>query len=127
MSMIYLFTGRPDVAIITSSKQGRSKNSYEMLWTVKSYSPILEYKLLYRPDKTNKSNQEIQYKRPMTRVSNNNIVLIGFLNDHGVLYNYTRASDHRASLVTSNLTGIEKNNALNYKSFPLDLNGAINY
>ena len=65
----YLFTGRPDVAVITSSKQSRSKNSYEMLWTVKSYSPIIEYKLLYRQDKTNKSNQEIQYKRPMRRVS----------------------------------------------------------
>ncbi|KAL4154420.1 hypothetical protein QTP88_000295 [Uroleucon formosanum] len=58
---------KPDVAVITSSKQGRSKNSYEMLWTVKSYSPIIEYKLLYRPDKTNKSNHEIQYKRPMRR------------------------------------------------------------
>lgn len=107
--MIYLLTGRPDVAIITSPKQGRSKNSYEMLWTVKSYSPILEYKVLYRPDKTNKSNQEIQYKRPMTRVSNNNVILIGFLNDHDVLYNHiTPPSDHQASLVTSDLTGMGK-------------------
>jgi hypothetical protein len=69
MLTISLFTGRPDVAVITSSKQSRSKNSYEMLWTVKSYSPIIEYKLLYRPDRANKSNQEIQYKRPMRRVS----------------------------------------------------------
>ncbi|KAF0752205.1 brother of CDO-like, partial [Aphis craccivora] len=60
-------TGRPDVAIITSSKTSRSKDSYEMLWTVKSYSPIIEYKVLYRPDRANKSNQEIQYKRPMRR------------------------------------------------------------
>lgn len=70
---MYVLTGRPDVAVITSPIQGRSKNSYEMLWTVKSYSPILEYKLLYRQVKTNKSNQEIQYKRPMRRVSNNKI------------------------------------------------------
>lgn len=60
-------TGRPDVAIITSSKTSRSKDSYEMLWTVKSYSPIIEYKVLYRPDRANKSNQEMQYKRPMRR------------------------------------------------------------
>lgn len=69
MLKMFLFIGRPDVAAINSSKQGRSKNSYDLLWTVKSYSPIIEYKVLYRPDKTNKSNQEIQYKRPMRRVS----------------------------------------------------------
>ncbi|VVC24119.1 Hypothetical protein CINCED_3A013250 [Cinara cedri] len=66
-------TGRPDVAVISGPPQSRTKNEYEMVWTVKSHSPIVEYKLLYRPIKTNKSSQEIQYKRPMRLGVNNDI------------------------------------------------------
>lgn len=62
----------------------------------------------------------------MTRVSNNNynVVLNGFPNDHGVLRNsITPTSDHRASLVTSNLTDVKKKTTyLNvielFKGFP---------
>lgn len=69
--MYHLFAGRPDIATINSPAQSRSKNAYEMVWTVKSHSPILEYKLLYRPIKANRSSQEIQYKRPSVRRVNN--------------------------------------------------------
>ncbi|XP_050526670.1 limbic system-associated membrane protein-like [Daktulosphaira vitifoliae] len=61
-------TGKPKAATFTSDERSRSKDSYNISWMVKSYSPIQEYKLLYRPIKNNsKSQQETQYKRPMRR------------------------------------------------------------
>ncbi|XP_050439437.1 opioid-binding protein/cell adhesion molecule homolog isoform X2 [Adelges cooleyi] len=61
-------SGKPDVAAFTSSSVSNTRDSYNISWKVKSYSPIQEYKLLYRPFKNStKSIKESHYKRPMQR------------------------------------------------------------
>lgn len=40
--------GRPTPAVFRSSPEAGGRSSYLLTWTVDSYSPILEYRLLYR-------------------------------------------------------------------------------
>ena len=40
--------GRPTPAVFRSSPDAGGRSSYQLLWTVDSYSPIQEYRLLYR-------------------------------------------------------------------------------
>lgn len=40
--------GRPTPAVFRSSPEAGGKSTYHLTWTVDSYSPIIEYRLLYR-------------------------------------------------------------------------------
>ena len=40
--------GRPTPAVFRSEPEAGGQSSYELTWTVDSYSPIIEYRLLYR-------------------------------------------------------------------------------
>ena len=40
--------GRPTPAVFRSSPNAGGRSTYQLLWTVDSYSPIQEYRLLYR-------------------------------------------------------------------------------
>merc|ERR1712062_683825 len=40
--------GRPTPAVFRSSPNAGGRSAYQLLWTVDSYSPIQEYRLLYR-------------------------------------------------------------------------------
>ena len=40
--------GRPTPAVFRSSPDAGGRSTYQLLWTVDSYSPIQEYRLLYR-------------------------------------------------------------------------------
>ena len=42
-----LISGTPDRARITSSPIGTAPDSYQLSWEVRSYSPIIEYKVAY--------------------------------------------------------------------------------
>ena len=40
--------GRPTPAVFRSEPEAGGQSSYELTWTVDSYSAIIEYRLLYR-------------------------------------------------------------------------------
>ncbi len=40
--------GRPTPAVFRSSAEAGGRSEYTLVWTVDSYSPIEEYRLLYR-------------------------------------------------------------------------------
>ncbi|XP_037086873.1 neural cell adhesion molecule 2-like [Pollicipes pollicipes] len=48
-------TGVPDRAVITSGAISTAPELYELSWQVESFSPIIEYKVAYRPAKVNAS------------------------------------------------------------------------
>ncbi|XP_043232369.1 protein amalgam-like isoform X1 [Amphibalanus amphitrite] len=49
-------SGTPERAQVTSSAMGAAPDSYQLSWTVRSFSPVLEYKVAYRQSKQNSSS-----------------------------------------------------------------------
>ena len=72
---LLLFSGKPNPAIFRSHSAGRSKDTYNITWTVNSYTPIEEFKLFFRKLPTSNpppppGQPQYQHaKRPQRRVS----------------------------------------------------------
>lgn len=56
-------SGRPHVAKILSPRLGNFKNQYNMTWTVDSFLPIEEYRILYR---VNAVSTSLQNQKPFS-------------------------------------------------------------
>lgn len=66
-------SGRPNPAIFKSHPNGRQKDNYNISWAVNSYTPIEEFKLLFRKVPIHNDNVNYQYqhsKRPTRRQDN---------------------------------------------------------
>uniref|UniRef100_A0A8D8LSB1 Lachesin n=1 Tax=Cacopsylla melanoneura TaxID=428564 RepID=A0A8D8LSB1_9HEMI len=66
-------SGRPNPAIFKSHPTGRYKDNYNITWAVNSYTPIEEFKLLFRKVPVHNDNVNYQYqhsKRPTRRQDN---------------------------------------------------------
>ncbi|XP_043245919.1 protein amalgam-like [Amphibalanus amphitrite] len=50
-------TGEADKVEITSAPMGGDVDSYDLAWKVKSFSPVLEYKIAYRKTKVNSTGE----------------------------------------------------------------------
>lgn len=59
--------GKPNPVKITSNKNGRHQNNYNISWSVDSYTPIEEFKLFYKkvplPDES-PADTRTQYQWP---------------------------------------------------------------
>ena len=55
------FLGRPHRAKILSPSLGFKKDQYNLTWTVDSFLPIEEYRILYRVNLVSKRNQILNY------------------------------------------------------------------
>ena len=55
---IHFFLGRPHAAKIVSPKQSNLKDQYNLTWTVDSFMPIEEYRILYRVFSVSHDDQE---------------------------------------------------------------------
>ncbi|XP_043235053.1 protein amalgam-like [Amphibalanus amphitrite] len=56
-------TGVADRAVITSGPISTAPEQYELSWKVESFSPVLEYKVAYRPVRANGSGLELVSRR----------------------------------------------------------------
>ncbi|KAL1457818.1 hypothetical protein WDU94_008010 [Cyamophila willieti] len=68
-----IIRGRPNPAIFKSHPTGRYKDNYNITWAVNSYTPIEEFKLLFRKVPVHNDNVNYQYqhsKRPTRRQDN---------------------------------------------------------
>ena len=64
--------GRPTPAVFRSEPEAGGQSSYELTWTVDSYSPIIEYRLLYRQIQP---YHKVRYKLLPKIVFNNQVVV----------------------------------------------------
>lgn len=68
-----MYIGKPNPVKITSNKNGRQQNNFNISWSVDSYTPIEEFKLFYRkvplPDESSVDTrtQHQWPKKPPTR------------------------------------------------------------
>ncbi|XP_037084586.1 protein amalgam-like isoform X2 [Pollicipes pollicipes] len=53
-------TGKPTPVVVSSDPNGQEKNSFTLNWSVESYSPVKEYKVIYKNTQVNGTNPEVQ-------------------------------------------------------------------